>query len=243
MSEFYIDNTDLFRDCFLGRCSFIENEGEVFYNLKVILRKKDGNEDKMKFFGVHDEKVMYHTVVDSRDKFEKELEYAKYLLRLEPKARVYVDTNLKSVKKSLMELGKQYNGLVSDYLNGNMQMSFSKRIFKSSKSVVSVPDSNYSRNTNFILYDIDGVKEDKCIESIVEYINMSNTNSYAFSYKTLNGFHILVNPVVAGEFKQKYRKSIEDYIEEYLSLHNQGSIDFTVEEKKDVMLLLLANGK
>lgn len=242
MSEFYIDNTDLFRDNFLDRYSFKTNEGEVFYNLKVILRKKDGNEDKMKFFGAHDEKVMYHTVVDSRDKFEKELEYAKYLLRLEPKARVYADTNLKSVKKSLVELGKQYNGLVSDYLNGNMQKSFSKRIFKSSKSAVSVPDSNYSRNTNFILYDIDGVKDEKIVDALIDYFSIASNHGYAFRYKTLNGFHILVNPVVAGEFKHKFGKSLLDYIKDGVSVKS-GNEDFTVEEKKDVMMLLLANGK
>lgn len=242
MSEFKIDNTELFRDNFLDRYYFRNNEGEVYYNLKVILRKKDGNEDKMKFFGAHDEKVMYHTVIDSKDKFEKELEYTKYLLRLEPKARVYVDTNLKSVKKSLVELGKQYNGLVSDYLNGNMQMGFSKRIFKSSKSATSVPDSNYSREANFLLYDVDGVMDEKIIDVLIDKFNLASDNGYAFRYKTLNGLHILVNPVVAGEFKHKFGKSLLDFIKENVR-EGIETDDFSVEEKKDVMMLLLANGK
>lgn len=215
-----IDNYELFKDK-LFRSS---KNGETYYTLKILVRKKDFIASQVideysDVFKSHNERLIYSGVFSNHKEFESQYALAKLLCNSIPYSRAYLDTNIRDTKKTMITLSNRLNKIMEKtIMSGKVESGTYKEISKLSKSVGSLKECSADRSLNWTLLDVDYtlVKPTAMIDEllVITFIDIMESAEIEFLvYNTPNGIHILLPNKDAHKFKNPHSPFYKDYID------------------------------
>lgn len=208
-----IDNTE-----FIEKNILNFDNPDKFYVIKVFVRKKDvlNTECDHLFhetFGYHNERMITNLAFSNMEEYEKYKKYSKYLFEKIPNSRVYLNVNPKSTLKAMLLMQEEVQKINKDFLFGNTEVI--KRLSSIAWTVQSVKATDYNRNENFVILDVDyrderyfDINNIDLINNFKENILNKNKLKY-FEYETIYGMHIVL-PHKSYGFLQYSIKKLKD---------------------------------
>ncbi|MCM1260553.1 MAG: hypothetical protein NC222_06320 [Staphylococcus sp.] len=169
-------------------CKF---EPGTYYKFVALIRKKDYNENNKSVLNINERGEIFvrQWFIDSEENLNK---YKDDMINLcnALKCRLYMGLNKKSVKKTIVNMQKQINDMVAQYVyNSNFQPSISKLSkFSASSSQL----AECSASDKYWMLDVD---YDKCVSNEpikISFLEEAFKNYHVATLKTLNGYHLIL---------------------------------------------------
>lgn len=169
-------------------CKF---EHGTYYKFVALIRKKDYDENNKPILNVNERGEIFvrQWFIDSEESLNK---YKDDMINLcnALKCRLYMGLDKKSVKKTIINMQKQINEMVCQYVyNPDFQPSI-RKLSKFSASASQLAEC--SASDKYWMLDID---YDKCIYDNpvqISFLQQVFEKHYVTTLKTLNGYHMIL---------------------------------------------------
>lgn len=176
MSKQYINNTRL-----LDRFLFFQKD--TYYKFVIIIRKKDGKNTLSSNYDRR-EIIVKNYLISSKEELDM---YLPDMIKLTDfvGGRLYVTTDRKDIKKTLVNIAKKCNDYLAQLVLGNQDNLSTRLIGKLTSSATSEAESSCKDDKKW-LFDID--TKDITVKNSI--YNLCGENWLA-TLETVNGYHII----------------------------------------------------